>query len=162
MRSRQDMCAGTSKSILFVHEHIRAFGGSARDDELVNHLLARQLHLVHEPPDAWMEPERRSDGLLEHNPSPVSTRNVHEFVIHNRALRVETQFRKSCGQEDDWTSDAKGDRLREIPGPAELCSRRLSSQRLDIRSKDGRRTVPPKARQPVRTQPAATLGLPAS
>ena len=81
--------------------HVSALRDSTRDDKLVDHLFARELQLVDEPPRAGMEPEQGSRVLFEHDPHPVPTCDVMELVTGDGALAFVTQFAESLRQQDD-------------------------------------------------------------
>jgi hypothetical protein len=74
-------------------------------------LLAHQLDPIEQPPETGMEPEDDAHVRFEHDPHPVSSLYVQQFVAGHCEPGFVRQIVEPRRKHDDRPADAKGNWL---------------------------------------------------
>src|SRR5262249_2383893 len=100
--------------------HVLLAGCGDVDNFAVDGLLASQVNLAQQPPDAGVEPEESADDFFDQGKLPVPAANVRHFVTGDRLLRLDCHVGESQRQQDDWMAKSEshwaGDVGREADG----------------------------------------------
>jgi hypothetical protein len=94
----------------------------ARDSHnlLIDNLLSRQMNLVEQPPQGWVEPKHRPDDFVSDGPQPVAAADVDELVARHGDLLLLVERGEGVGHDDHRSQNAERDRVCHSRGNAEL------------------------------------------